>query len=103
MAAFDATEQLYPQTLDLIGADARAHRIAGSIEVAVQKIVGESPHGQLRAIVIFEQHRAVSRHGDGGMKCMRLAAQSDELVACRLLIRSLAEHSRAERECLIGA
>src|SRR5215217_3102837 len=103
MAAFDMPEQLDSQALHLIGANACGHRLAGYIEVQIQKGIGERTHRQLRAVVMFEYNRAVARHRERRMKLVRLAAQSDELVACRGAVRRLAENARAERKCLIGA
>src|SRR3954447_133234 len=103
MAAFDMPEQLDSQALHLIGANACSYRLAGYIEVPVKKVIGERAHRQLRAVVMFEHNRAVARHSNRRMKLMRLAAQSDELVACRGAVRRLAENARAERKCLIGA
>src|SRR5438046_10725420 len=55
MVALDLLEQLHPGALELIAADARRHRLAGRIEIAVEEIVGQSPHGEAGPVDVVEQ------------------------------------------------
>ena len=86
IVAFDAFEQMDAGAFDLVGADARQRRLAGHVEIIVEKAVGKGAHGELRGVGEFEQHRAVAhqRHAEcsawvlprSACNCARAAARS---------------------------
>ncbi len=54
MIAFDVLEQLDTGFLQLIAADARGHRAAHRVEVAVDEVIAESAHGEECRLAVLE-------------------------------------------------
>ena len=102
MVALDLLEQLHPGALELIAADARRHRLAGRIEIAVEEIVGQSPHGEAGPVDVVEQDVAVARDRNGRVERVDAAGQRSELRAGGGAVCRLGETPIAERERLVG-
>ena len=92
-----------PEPFELIAADAGRRRVAGRVEIGVEKVVRERPHGQPRRVDMLEQHLAVAHDRDRRMQRMGLAAQRRELRPRAGAIGRLGEAPLAERQRLVGA
>jgi len=79
-----------------------ARLVAHGIQIAVQELVGEVAHDEVRCVDMLECHRITAHHRHRRMQRMRLAAQRCKLRLSAGPVRRLGETPSAERECLIG-
>src|SRR4051812_22330183 len=80
MIAFDLLEQVTAQAFELIAADAGGDRRAGRVQIGIEEALGQSPHGQLRAVHLAEHHAPVARDRDRGMELVRAPRQRVQLL-----------------------
>src|SRR5215471_12319458 len=103
MVPFYPFEQVNADFLELVSPYAGQRLRTDRIEIAIDELVGEGPHGQLCGLHVAEHNTLVAHDCDRGMQRMAAACQRLQLVAGRAAVWRLVKASLPECECLIGS
>ena len=101
--ALDPLEKLNAETFHLVAANAFQHLIAQPREIFLQKGVGETSHGERRAIRMTPDDRIALRNGDTAMQDMRLAAEEFQIGPGFIEAFGLVEAAALAAQDLVGA
>src|SRR5581483_12379804 len=80
MIAVDPLEQMHAKPLELIGADARGHPLAGLIKIGCNLRLAELPHGHACDTNVLEKDLAVPRDHDRRVQLVDAARQRTQLL-----------------------
>src|ERR1700722_15909446 len=103
IVAVEPFEQLNAKTFELISADARRRGIADDLEIVVEELVRNRPHGQAGDADMFEQHYTILDKGDRRIKLVGAAGKGAQLLTGRRPVGRFGKSAAVEREGLIGA
>ena len=103
MIAVDSLEQMHAKPLELIGANARRHPLAGLIKIGCNLRVAELPHAHACDTHILEQDPAVARDRNCGVQFMGTTRERAQLLGRCNPAGRLAEKGFSDCERLISA
>ena len=94
---------MHTEAFDLVGADRRGRLVAGDVEIAVDGLVAERSHPQMRNRHGLPRDGLVVDNSKSGMQFVPLCRQSLELVEGFGPVCRLCKNHVAERQRLVGA
>src|SRR5690348_7228057 len=101
MVALDPLEQMNPESLELVGADAGDNRRPRLLQIALEELLGKIVHGEPGRHHRPVEKVLVANDGHGRMELVRLAAQRQQLLARGGYIGWLGETIVAQRQRLV--
>jgi len=102
--AFDPLEQMHPQSLKLIGTDARRDDpVSRCFHIGGKLGVAHRPHGHSSHRDMFKDDLSVLRNRNGRMKLMAMSGEHSQLIKRLGAVLRLVEKAITQRQRLIGA
>src|SRR5215831_7685407 len=95
---------MHPQSLKLIGTDARCDDpVSRCVNIGGKLGVAHRPHGHFSYSDMFKDDLSVLRNRNGGMKLMALSGEHPQLIKRLGAVLRLVEKAITQRQRLVGA
>src|SRR3712207_2277321 len=79
MVPLDRLEEMHPDPFDLVNADAPEHIGPGEVKIEIDRLVRQSPHGEIGTVQEALHHLSADGDGAGRMQGMAPSGQAHQM------------------------